>query len=267
MVEDNQVVVQPGAVPTEGTPSLEVVTPAVVTPPTPSPEEILNQKIAEAVSKALVVETEKSRREIQSAKDKAMAEVQTAQRRARLAESTLGATREHIKTLDPEVAKEMELTELRAREQNRLTVEQEEAVKQQQEAYQQALHASLINHLSSLGIAPTDPRVNWGDATDDFLSGRQKFDASVASIIKENAKASEASLDAKIKEAEKRIRKALGAEEDVNSVSTQMSGGISGKGIPTDMNKFRDWIGKLPIAEYEKLKPDIEDMMAKGLIK
>ncbi len=236
-------------------------------PETPSPEEVLNQKISEAVSKALAVETEKSRREIQSAKDKAMAEVAAIQRRARMAEDTTGAIRARIQSLDPETAKELELTELRERERQRVSMEQEGQAAQYQAQVVQRFHDNMTQFVTGLGVNPTDQRIDWANDAPDLLTAQQRILDSVAKIQKEKEKASIDEIDKKIKEAEKRIKKDLGVGEDVNSVSTQMSGGISGSGIPTDKTRFGTWVNSLSIDEYAKLKPKIDEMLAKEQIK
>ncbi len=138
---------------------------------TPSPEELLQKKIEEAVSKAVTTavatETEKAKRELQSTKDKAKAEVESAQRRARMAEGIQTATRSQIQTLEPEVAKDFELAQLRAESQGRTTFEQEEQTRRQQEAYGKSLNDSLHAHLRGLGIEPNDERIDWAEDAPD----------------------------------------------------------------------------------------------------
>ena len=80
----------------------------------PSAPEDLDKLIREKVSEAITQETEKSKREIQSVKDKSRREVETAVRRARTAETALGATEKYLKDADPDLAKELELARLRA---------------------------------------------------------------------------------------------------------------------------------------------------------
>ena len=40
-----------------------------------------------------------------------------------------------------------------------------------------------------------------------------------------------------------------------------------GGGIPTDRERFRDWIANMPQDQYEKLKPEIDKALAEGKIK
>lgn len=268
MTEDNKQVVQPTEQASQVEPTSTGGEPpkVEVTPPEPSPDEILNQKIAEAVSRALAPETEKSRREIQSAKDKATAEINAALRRARIAEATLGATKAQLQSLDPDVAKEMELAELREKERQRIALEQEEQAAKYQSTVVQTFYDNMNQFVIGLGVNPTDPRIDWAGDASDLLTMQRRILDSVTKIQKEEKKALESSIKDEILKAEKRIKKELGAE-DVNSVSTQISGGISGEGIPTDRARFREWIDKLTVDEYAKVKPKIDEMLAKNLIK
>ena len=262
LVQDNASIVEP--VQTQTEPVVASTEPVKVVEPTA--EEVLNKKIADAVKNALAGETENTKRAIQSAKDKAMAEVQKAERRTRLAETTLGATQQHLQSLDPETAKEFELAQLRAERSSRMSFEQEEQVRQQQTDFHNKFASGLASYAKSVGVEPNDPRLDWNISPTDYLDSQNRFLGSVAAIQNEKAKGLEASLEARVKETEKRIRKDLGLEE-VNSVLTANAGGVSVSGIPTSMVAFRDWLNKLPDREYAKLKPEIDSMLEKGRIK
>ena len=239
-------------------------------PPEPSPEEKrIAEAVQKAVSEAMVKATETSKREIQSAKDKARAEVESALRRAKLAETTLHATDAQLKDVDPETAKEIELARFRAERQGRASLEQEELARQQIQQTYDNFYSGLGSYLNRLGIDPQDKRVDWGDQTKmSLVEIQQRVLNSAAEIQVEKAKALESSLDQKIKEAETRIKKELNPNQvDLNSVDTRMSGGTSGSGIPTDIKKLGAFVSGLTDAEYLKLKPDIDKMMAEGKIK
>ncbi len=229
----------------------------------PTPEEKIAKLISEKVAEEITKQTEASKREIQSVKDKAKAEVESAQRRARLAEGIDVATQTHMKELDPETLKDFELARLRAESQGRLSLEQEDQARRQQESYGKALSDSLHDHLGGLGIDPNDERIDWAEDSADYVSGRRRFDTSVAKIIKEKESASRESV---VKEITAKIKADLGVE-DANSVETTVSGGVSKSGIPTDIIKFQKWVDELPQEEYEKLKPEVDKMMAEGKIK
>lgn len=213
----------------------------------PTPEEILNQKIADAVSRALAIETENSRRAIQSAKDKAMAEVTAAQRRAKMSESTLETMRSRLQTADPEVAKEMELAELRAQVQGRMTLEQEETLAKQQEAFYNDFSASQLQFVTDMDIDPTDKRVDWGKDALTPLEAKKRLEASVAKIHKENVQTMRG-LEKRLQDLEKQA-KAVSVE--ANSVSTATSSGVA----ESDKSFLKQWNdGTLPATKENLAK-------------
>jgi len=230
MVEDNtQEVVQN----TEQTSETETASPSeptepkepVETPPalTPELERRVQELIAKETAKAVQEAKELGKRELQSAQDRNKAELAKAQRRAELAEKTLGAARTHIQNIDPEVAKEMELAELREREKGRLTQEQQEALAKEQEAQARAIQESLANHLKTLGIDPKDPRLDWADDSTDYVEGRARFDASVAKIVQEEKETIQSSFEKRLKDLEAKIAE---RETEANSVNTSTPQGV-----------------------------------------
>jgi len=225
-----------------------------------TPEISAEQKMATLiqteVAKAIALEMEKSKRELQSVKDKARAEVESAQRRARLAETTLGTARTKIGEQDPELAKELELQELRAREQGRMTLEQEEQLRQQQTAFAQKLNASLIAHLESLGIDPKDSRIDWASDATEYVQGRSRFDASVAKIIgadKQTMQTEKSSLEKRLSDLEAKVNQ---VSVEANSVNTTTSQGVVAGSDAEFIKKFGS--GELPmnkenVGRYNKL--------------
>lgn len=236
-------------------PTVEPVPPAAVTPPEPSPEEILNQKISEAVAKAVaeatVKETERSKREIQSAKDKAMAEVAAAQRRARFAESTMDATRTRIKELDPDIAKEMELAEYRAKEQNRQAMEQQEQAAQYQADIVQQFHSQMNQLITGLGVDPIDKRIDWADDAPDLLTAQRRIQDSVVKIQKENIQTMQSGFEKRLKDLEEKAKQ---ANIEVNSVDTTVSPGIVAGSDDEFLKKFG--AGELPFTKANKERYD-----------
>ena len=251
LVQDKTSVVEPVQLQTE--PVVVSTTGGVVTP---TSEEVLRQTVAAAVTQALAAETEKSRREIQSLKDRSMAEIQAAQRRARVAEAQISATQNHLRTLDPDAAVQLELAQFRAEKAGRMGIEQEEQVKLQRQEFDTRFHGSLTSFAQSLGVDANDSRIDWApDATanGDYLEAQKRVLDSVVKIQKANAANLTTSIAAEI---EKKIRKDLGVEE-ANSVSTATSGGAS-TGVPTDKAKFEQYVAGLSLAEYKKNKSAIE---------
>ncbi len=237
-----------------------------IVPTQPSADEILNQKIAEAVAKVVGEQTEKAKREIQSIKDKSVAEVAAAQRRARLAETTLDSTRQKIAEDDPTLAEKLELVALRAEKGGRMTLEQEDEQRRQQETFHVQFVTGLQETVSEMGIDPADKKIDWAEDATNYLEIQKRVMKSVAKIKKEQDLTNAASVDAKIKAAIAQVKKDLGADE-ANSVNTAPSGGVSGTGIPTDMKQFRTWVASLSQTDYEKRKPEIDKLLEEGKIK
>ena len=239
MTTDNQTVVQPDVV-TPVTPS-----PAVVTPPAvPSPEEamatLIEQKVAEAIAKS----TELAKREIQSVKDKATAEVQAAQRRTRFAEGTLTSTRQQLQTLEPDVAKEMELAELRAREQGRLTMEQEEASTRQQLEFHQQFQSNLTQFITGLGVDPADKRIDWAGDAPNYLEAQRRVLDSVSKIQKANIQTLQSGLEKRLNALENKSKQ---VDIEANSVSTATSPGVVAGSDAEFTKKFG--AGDLPLTK------------------
>lgn len=216
--------VQEGTTPSGETPPKPGVEPS----PTPQPltEERIQQLIAEGASKFIEQGKEVGRREMQSIKDREVAEVQ---RRQRLAEEETNVYKSSFSGLDEETQRDIELKRARSQVQFYQSAEQQETLRRQHEAYAQQLNAQLDAHLESLGIDKTDKRVDRAQDALDYLSGRSRFDASVARIIKENAKAAEVKWTSSFKEMERKLRKELG----LDSVDATISGGI-GSGSDAD---------------------------------
>ena len=241
-------VVQPDVV-SAGTPL-----PTVVAPLEPSPEErmaaLVEQKVAEAIARS----TEAAKREIQSTKDRATAEVNAALRRASLAESTLGEARTHLQDVDPEVAKEMELVELRSREKGRKAMEQEEAMRQQQIAFHEQFHSNLIQFIAGLGVDPSDKRIDWGSDSPNYLEAQRRVLDSVSKIQKENIQTMQSGLEKRLKELEAKVGQ---ANIEANSVATTTSPGVVAGSDAEFVKKFAS--GELPasranVERYQKIQ-------------
>lgn len=212
MTMNNTTVVQPEQASSGAASQGQAPVPPVSEPLT---AEAVQKMIADATAKALTEAKDLGRRELQSQQDKNRAEVDRLTRRAQLAEGTLGATREQAKTLAPEVATTMELAALRAQEFQRAQIEQQDSQRQQQEAYGKTLQDGLVNHLKSLGIDEKDPRIDWAVDAQDYVTGRGRFDTSVAKIVKEENGKMQSGLEKRLADIEASIKK---TNVDVNSV-------------------------------------------------
>ena len=75
---------------------------------------------------------------------------------------------------------------------------------------------------------------------------------------------SEAEKEAKLRD---KITKEIYEAKGWNISDTGSPAGAGGKGIPREMTRFKEWLATVPTSEYVKLKPEIDNMLAKGLIK
>ncbi len=212
-----------------------------VEPTQPTPDELLQTKIAEAVSKAVALETEKARRELQSTKDRAMAEVNTAQRRARVAETVLGSTRTSLQTEDPDLAKTMRLAELEAEKRSRAEVEQEEVLIHQQQEFHNTFISGLSQFITSLGVDPTDKRIDWAADSPNYLEAQRRVLDSVSRIQKEQVQTMKTGLEKRLSDLEKKVGK---VNVEVNSVDTTTSGGVVNQDDKAFIKAWND--GSLP---------------------
>lgn len=232
--------------------------PTEVTEPQPfTPEQ--DAKLQQMLSEASSTAKEAGRREMQGIKDR---EVATADRKARLAESKSAGYESSFANLDEDTRKDVELAQLKSRDQYYQSRESEETQRQQVAAFDQSFHTNLNQFITSMGVDPNDKGIDWGDDATDYLAKQQRVLSSVAKIQKVNAKVTEDKKTQDFKELEAKLRKDLG----LDSVDTSTSAGIS-KGIPTDMGTFRGWVDSLSQAEYKEKKKDIDEMLLKGLIK
>jgi len=216
----------------------------------------------EDVTRMIAEQTEVAKREIQSAKDRARAEIAEAYRGRRFAEDSLGRVRGRYGELDPEGRQVLENEDLRAENLAFRQRQQQEAIERQQSEYTQALSQTLLDHLSDMGINPKDARVDWGHDATNLAEGLRRFNKSVAKIAKEDAQTAEqkAKQDAKDKLAQER------KEAGLDSSDTGIPVGVS-KGIPTNMVGFRKWVKNLSTEEYAAKQKDIEEMLDKGQIR
>jgi hypothetical protein len=187
--------------------------------PQPSTEEIVSQKIKDAIA----LETEKYKREIQSAKDKAKAEIESARREAQYSKETLSSFKGTLGNIDPEVARNLELEEYRAKDKARQTVEYEQSVAQQQQALIDSFNTGFNQHLKDIGLDPTDKRIDWGEDSKSLLEKQQKILSSIGKIQKANQKDAEKKQAESFKEMETKLRKDLGL--DSVDTSTPVGGG------------------------------------------
>jgi len=240
MIEDNSLEIvqeEPTSVEESVSPATTEVKETVVAPE-PLTAEKVQEMIEAATIKAVAEAKELGKKELQSAQDRNKAELARARRRAEEAENTLGAARTHIQGIDPEIAKDVELLELRARERSRTTSEHEETTSRQQETQAKAIQDALAAHLETLGIDRKDERLDWADDATDYASGRARFDASVAKIILEEKKTTESSFEKRLKELEAKV---AGDSTEANSVETTTPIGVVAGSDKDFVKKFANY--------------------------
>lgn len=270
MADTDGTTVQPGDASTTPTTGATSTTPeATPTPAAPSPEDV---KIAELVSRKVAEELTKANaghqatlREIQSAKDRAIAEVARVQQRARIAENALTGVRNRIAQDNPDVAKDMELEQLRGEKAANQMTAAEQADYQRRAEFHNNFYGSVTEFITSAGIDPNDKRLDYGNEpaqAGDYLGAQRKIQASVAKILKENAVKEKASHEAEIA----KIKRELGIDVDSVETSTPVGGTLTG-GIPTNMAAFKKWYKALTPKEAAAKEKEINAALDSGRIK
>ncbi len=234
-------------VPKDGEKALQEAEPQALT------EEKVQQMIVDATNKAVTEARELGKRELQSAQDRNKAELARAERRTSVAEDSLSAAQTHLQGLDSDAAKEVELATLRAREQGRLSQDQEEGIRQQQEVDGKALQESLHAHLKSLDIDPADSRIDWASDSSNYVQGRARFDESVSKIVKENQLNVQSGLEKRLNDLESKVGR---VNVEANSVETTTSTGVVAGSDAEFIKKFGASelpINKANVDRYNKI--------------
>ncbi len=214
----DEINVQPDAVSTE----TESTTEAKAEVKQPSIDEItgkLTSQMDERINKL----AESFRREMQSAKDKSIAEVERARRQAE--EHFTNAMRTVVGD-DPDLQTKAQLAQYQARERLSQQKTYEDMSHRQQEEFDKNFKDANSQFVTDLGINPEDKRIDWGDGEGNYLERMKRIQKSVAQITKEQKKALEdnyAVLDKRIKEIEGKAKKQENIE--ANSVDTSHAAG------------------------------------------
>jgi len=180
-------------------------------PPQPQPltEDVLKQRIDEAVGKALGEQTEKAKREIQSIKDKSRQEIETLVRRANVAETTLQGI---VPELDEDTRNKLELQRLRGQAAQYQTKEQQEEAKRQYDEFHQTFETQMSEFITEAGIDPSDKRIDWAKDAKDAFEMQKRIHSSVTKIMKDNQKAADDKRSQDLKDLEAKLRKDLGLD-------------------------------------------------------
>jgi hypothetical protein len=190
-------------------------------------EPLTTDKVQQMIEQAVQLAKETGRRELQAQQDRNKAEqarAERAERRAKAAEGLLSSTRGKFSELDPDVAKDLELAQLRSEKEQKEEWEKEDNLRRQQAEMAQAIQGGLTAHLKELEIDPNDERIDWAEDAKNYVEGRTRFDASVAKILKENQKTVSAGFEKRLQDLEKKL---TDAGVEANSVSTATSQGVA----------------------------------------
>lgn len=178
-------------------------------------EEKVTQMIAEAAGRAAETAKEAGRRELQGEQDRK----RNAEKRARLAETRADSYETSFKDLDEDTRKEVELVQLRGRDQYYQRYMKEEEQGRVADDYYSKLKQALDGELTAFGIDPTDKRIDKALDETDYFKGRERFTASVVKVLQEGTKKERETLKTDLEDWKKKAAVDLGLESQDTSTS------------------------------------------------
>ena len=227
-------------VPEVGQDSTEEVKKETTETPSPDVQKLISEQI------------EIVKRQVQSEKDKAIAEIRReAERKTKFAESRAGAYESVLKTADEELKPLAEKARITADSQfYREFYEQQESEKRAK-AYDEQLAQSLRDEVTALGIDPDDKGLDYANNATDYFTGRKRFTESVSKILKGKEIEREKQMDSKWTQLETDFRKKHG----LDSQDTTVASGVVNQSEADFMADFGS--GKLDMTQ-ENLKRHTE---------
>ncbi len=239
----------------------KVETPKIETPPQPLTEDRIKQLIAEATQKAIEEGKGLGKREMQSIKDREVAEVS---RKLRLTEMERDSLQSGLSEVDEETRTKVELSRYKMRDQFLQRQAQEETQKEALAKTYEDFSNNMFQYLSDIGVDPKDKRIEWGENSESLLVKQQRILSQAGKIQKEVAKAEKDSVKTRLDAEIAKARKELGLDSVDNS---QSLGSGDYAGIPTKKEDLIKWLDKVPQKEYEeKWEKKVSEMRRKGLI-
>ncbi len=220
----------------------------------PSLEEIRSE-LAKSMDEKIAQITTSFKREMQSTKDKSVAEVERARRQA---EETLRAI-QSMAGDDPDLQARIQVAAYQAQSRTAQQAQSEEAVRRNADEFSQKYQDKVVKILKRFDVDPTDKRIDWAENETDRLERLDKITESAEKIFRSNLKANEE----KSKKELAKIKQELG----IDSVDTSAPTGSTNDGIPTNRTALRKWLMDVPDADYKRLKPKIDEMIVSGRIK
>ncbi len=183
----------------------------------PSQEELIRQMVAKEIESF----KEQSKRELQSTKDRYLAEIEKANRRVKATETIQANALKAVVGDDPELQKSARLAQLEAEKQLTSQMDYEEMTRRQQQEFDKNFKEAHVKFVKKLGFDPDDKRIDWGDGEGNYLTRLQKILDSVSTIATEKLSAAEKKLlEYEAKEKKK-------ANIEANSVDTANAAGAS----------------------------------------
>lgn len=182
----------------------------------PEVEAAIKAAAEKAAKEATEIATKAAKREIQSVKDKATAEVGQAKSRASYAESIATGLQTGFGEEDPDKAEKIRLkAELAARQQADFDAQQTRA----REKFETDFRSNMTQVITSLGVDPSDKEIDWAEEEKtDYLAKQRTILDSVGKLVK----AKEDKFEQRLKDVESKVG------EEANSVDTSASGGATG---------------------------------------
>ncbi len=235
----------------------------------PVQEKPLSREEFEQLKKDFLALQDSAKRDIQSAKDKSIAEVQrakAAELQARIAEERLARIKAGVAKESPDLAKDIELDDYRAKEEVAKRLSFEETHSRQLAENAQRVRENLESYLDDKGIDRKDPRVDWGDGVTDYATGYGRFLKSVAKIEKEVTAKKEADLRKVIEE----DLKAKNAKEskELRIESVDVPGTTPSSGTTYTLSQVNS-MDKRAFAEFQKKhnNKSILQLISEGIVK
>lgn len=136
--------------------------------------------------------------------------------------SVLDAFRDRLKDSDPEALKELELAELRARDQQYRQRETEQQQESQRVEFDKKFHGQLGELLDGFGIDPADERIDWGNDSKDYLEKQGRIFASINKIRGEQVAEEKTQRAKELEDFKNSLRKELGLDsvDTTNPIAT-----------------------------------------------
>ncbi|MBU2177560.1 MAG: hypothetical protein KJ556_20910 [Gammaproteobacteria bacterium] len=199
-------------------------------------QSLTPEQIQKMINDALTPVVEGAKREIQSIKDKSKSEVEAALRRGQVPNKILSQVKTRIQEESPDLAKEIEIAELREKVGHYEGNEIANQTQQQQAMFAQQFQDQMNQFITTSGVDPKDKKIDWGDDATDYLTKQSRILNSVSKILKSREDDIKKTIEQQVKDAETKLRKELG----LDSVSTTNQTPKSNK--PDSEKTPNDWI-------------------------